>query len=334
MVAPGTQHFTTFTTGKETSAGTSVATTYEWYGDGTGELNVDPMISLHAGNRGTRTSLSHATSKGEAVTISYNSDPDIGVAYDELHKLFGQLDGGNTGAGGAADKTWTIAPSQTGANSQEAYTIEVADDIQAWECTYAQASDFTLSASQDSMTNVNVNWFARSAVKVTQTVVAANQSVRIPGYLWIPRFAASQSALAGTSPSLNVLREWSAKFQTGLVPRFYQDGLTWFGQSVEALDQTVELNFTLESSALAVAEYDKFKAQTPTFIQLTATGPTLGGSAYSCSMQFALLYTDVKPIASEDEGVNLYTFTAQSVIDPTWATNFGATVVNSLATIT
>jgi hypothetical protein len=336
MVAPGTQHFTTFTTGKETTAGTSVATTYEWYGDGTGELNIDPMIALHRGNRGTRTHLAHGTSKGEAVQITYNSDPDIGAAYDELHKIYGQLDGGNAGAGAGTDKTWTIAPSQTGANAQESYTIEVADDIQAWEVAYCQARSFTLGASFDSMTNLSVDWFGRAAVKVTQTAVAANQAVRIPGYLWIPKFAASQAGIAGAGTSLNMLRSWQAEYQTGLMPRFYQDGLTYFGQSVESAEQTVKLSFDLDATATAVAEYDKFKAQTVTFMQLAATGPVISGSAvpYSVTLQFALLYTDVKVLASEEDGVNQYHFEAESVIDPTWATNTSAVIVNSLATIT
>lgn len=330
----GVQLFTSFSTGKESTAGTSVATTYEWYGDGTGELGIDRMLALHGGNRGTRTSVAHVTSKGTAVNITYNSDPELGVAYDELHKVFGQLDGGNSGAGAQADKTWTIAPSQTGANAQESYTIEIGDDVQFWEVAYCQARSFTLSASQDSMTNLSVDWFGRTPVKVTATTLAANESVRIPGYLWIPKFAASQAGIAGASTSLNVLRNWSAKYQTGLIPRFYQDGLAYFGQSVEAAEQTVEVNFTLESGTLAVAEYDKWLADSTTFMQLAATGPALGGSNYSATFQYALKYLNVEVIGSEDEGVNLYNFTARSVLDATWATNTSAVIVNSLATIT
>ena len=271
MVAPGTQHFTSLTIGKEATAGTSVATTREWYGDGTGELNVDPMISDHAGNRGTRTSLSHATSKGEAVEITFNTDADTGWSFDDLIVPFSQLKGGVTGVAGTSDYTWTYAPSQTGANSQEAFTVEVTDDIQCWECTYSQMRSFEIGASMDSMTTGTANFFARSATKVTQTAVAANQSVRIPGYLWIPKFAASQAGIAGASTSTGLLKNWRATYQTGLRPDRTMSGTTFFTQSVEALDQTVHIEFDLESSATAVAEYDKFKAQTVTFMQLAAT---------------------------------------------------------------
>jgi hypothetical protein len=52
------------------------------------------------------------------------------------------------------------------------------------------------------------------------------------------------------------------------------------------------------------------------------------------TLQFCLIYTDCQPIASEDEGVNLYHFEADSALDATWGTNTSAVIVNSLATIT
>lgn len=330
----GGQLFTSFSTGKESTAGTSVATTAEWYGDGTGELNIDRHLALHGGNRGTRTRVAHVTSMGTDVNITFNSDPEVGVAYNELHKLFGQLDGGNSGAGASADKTWTIAPSQTASNSPESYTIEIGDDIQYWEVAYCQVRDFTLSASADSMTNVSVNWFGRTPVKVTNTSLAANEYVRIPGYLWIPRFTTSQAGISGDSDSLGALRNWEATYHTGLVPKHTQSGVAYFYESGENEEQFVDMSFTLESSALAVEEYDKWLADSSTFMQLKATGPSLGDTAYSVTLQFALKYTQVDVIASEDEGVNLYNFTARSVLDSSWGTNMSAVIVNSLATIT
>lgn len=334
MTAPGTQLLTYFQLGKETSAGTTVAATRQWYGQGSGETDVDHMLALHRGNRGTRTQLAYATSKGVAVKIAYKSDSDIGAAYDELPFIFGQLDGGNSAVGAGADKTWTIAPSQTGANAQESYTIEVGDDIQEFEFGYCQASDFTLSAAKDGMTELEINWFGRQPVKSTKTAVAANTAVRIPGYLWIPRWATAQSGLAGASDTLNFLQDWSVTHQTGLVPRFYQDGLAYFGQSVEALPQTATVTLHVESTAQAISQfYDKKAAQTVDFMQLKALGPTLGGSNYSVTLQYALLYTDVKQIASVEEGVNIWEITAETVIDPTWATNMSAVIVCALAAI-
>lgn len=335
MTAPGTQLFTYFQMGKESTAGTSVAATRKWYGQGSGETDMDHMLALHRGNRGTRTQLAYASTKGVAVNIAYSSDPEHGAAYDELPFVFSQLDGGNSPTGAGGDKTWTIAPSQTGANSQESYTIEVGDDIQEFEFAYCQARDFTIGASRDSMTDLSVNWFARQPVKSTKTAVSNNTSVRIPGYLWRPRFATAQSGLSGASDTLDFLVDWSATHQTGLVPRFYQDGLAYFGQSVEAKEQTATVTLHVESTATTISEfYDKKAAQTVDFLQLAATGPTLDGSNYAVTLQYALLWTDVKQIASADDGVNIWEVVGETVYDSSWATNFSATIVCALTSIT
>lgn len=337
MAAPGIQLLTGFQLGKESTAGTTVAATRQWYGQGSGEVDIDDMLAMHRGNRGTRTNLVGASTKGVAVNIGYQSDSEMGCAYDELIYPFGQLDGGNAGVAGTSDYVWTIAPSQTGANSQESYTIEVFDNTQEIEFGYCQAKDFTLSASMDGMTQLGINWFARQPVKSTKTSVAANTAVRIPGYLWAPKFATAQSGLAGASETLNFLRDFSVTYQTGLIPRFYMDGLPYFNQSVEALPMSATITLHVESLALAVSEfYDKKRAQTVSFLQLStgARGPALGSSTYACQLQFAVLYTDVKPIASVDEGVNIYEITAETVYDPTWTQSIGASITSAVATIT
>lgn len=335
MTAPGTQIFTYFQTGKESTAGTTVAATRQWYGQGSGETTIDDMLALHRGNRGTRTQLVSADTKGVAVQIAYQSDADMGCSYDELVFPFSQLKGGVTGSGAQADKTWTFAPSQTGANSQESYTIEVGDDIQEIEFGYAQMSDFTISAAKDGKTQLSCNWFARQPVKSTKTAVSANLGVRIPGYLWIPRWASAQSGLSGASDVLNFLQDFSIRHTTGLTPRFYQDGLAYFGQSVEAVEQTAEITLHVESTSTTISEfYDKKRAQTVDFMQLKCTGPTLGSSNYSVQLQYAVLWTDVKQIASVDNGVNIWEVTGQTVYDTTWATNCNAVIVNSIAALT
>jgi hypothetical protein len=186
------------------------------------------------------------------------------------------------------------------------------------------------------MTTLDVDWFGRQATATTVTAVAANTNVRIPGYLWKVRFATAQSGLSGASDNTNFLLDWNVTHQTGLVPRFYQDGLAYFGQSVEAAEQMATLTFHVESTALAITEFnDKYRAQTVSFIQLKATSPVvLGGSFYSAQLQYAVLYTGVKQIASEEDGVNIYEITAETVYDASWATNFAGSIVCSVATIT
>ncbi len=334
MTAPGVQLFTYLQTGKETTHGTLVAATRQWYGQGSGELNIDDMLSEHRGNRGTREDLASVTSKGIAVDIAYQSNTDIGLAWNELPILYSQLDGTIGFSGGGADKTSTCAPSMTGSNAQKSFTLELGDDVQEFEGGYGQIGDFTISAAKDGMTQCAANWWVYDIAKSTKTAVAANKDVRIPGYLWKPRWASAQSGLSGASDVLNFMTDFSINHQTGQVRRYYQDGLPGFGQTVESKPQSATMTLHVEGTSTAVSEfYDKKRAGTADFMQLHALGPALGGSNYEATLQYAWIYTDVKPIASVDEGVNIWEVTAKTTIDPTWATNFSGVFVTALTAL-
>lgn len=332
---PGSQLFTYLQLGKESTAGTAVAATRMLYPDGTGLWNLDRMRTRHDGaHRGTRTNRTHVTQQGVTLGIPFRTASDVGVSFDELIYPFCQLKGGVTGSGGAADKTWTFTPSQTGSNAQESFTIEFGDDIQEYEAEYCQASDFTLSAGVDDLTQLEMNFFGRQSSKSTKTSVTANNGVKIPGYLWTIKFATTQSGLTGASVQSNFLVGWSLNVQTGLVPRKYQDGNAYFGQTVEAAPITGTLDLVVESTSTAVSQfYDKAAADTIDFVRLKATGPALGGTNYSAQIDLCVSYDDPEVIGAESDGVNLYNVKAHLMYDSTWTNSIVGTIVNSLASI-
>lgn len=332
---PGVQLFSYFQLGKESTAGTAVAATRQLYPDGTGLWGLDRMRTRHdSANRGTRTNVTHATQQGVALRIPFQTAPDVGVSFDELIYPFCQLKGGVTGTGASADKTWTFTPSQTGANSQESFTVEYGDDVQNYEAEYCQVTDWTLSAGVDDLTQLGMNFVGRQSTKSTKTVVAANNSVKIPGYLWTVKFATAQSGLTGASVVNNFLVGWSLNVTTGLVPRKYNDGTAYFGQTVEAAALRGTLTMQVESTSQAVSQfYDKSAADTIDFIRLKATGPSLGSTNYSAQIDMAVSYDDPEVIGAESDGVNLYNITAQLMYDPTWTNSIVGTIVNSLSAI-
>src|SRR4051794_21101088 len=133
MSQPGTQIFTYANFGKETVRGTPVAPTRQLYVEGNGVLDVDAGLNFHEGeNSGVRTRIRRATQMKEDVALKLRTAS--GVGYDDLVIPFSQLKGAQTGAGGAADKTWGFAPSMTALNSPESYSVDVGDDIQNWRC--------------------------------------------------------------------------------------------------------------------------------------------------------------------------------------------------------
>jgi hypothetical protein len=326
--------FTYMQLGKETVAGTAVAATRMLFPDGSGMINVDRMQALTGGNRGTRSNIVRATQMGIAVTLPFKTAADVGIAFDELPIMGSQLKGGVTGSGAGADKAWAFAPSQTGANAQESYTVEVGDPTQEFEVEYCQASGFKLSAARGGLTQGEIDWFGRQPTKSTKTAVAATNSVKIPGYLWKVRFAATQAGITGASDVTNFLRSYALDVQTGLTPQFYLDGNAYFGQSQESQNIGGTIELVIDSNAQAITQfYDKSVADTVDFIQLLATGPTLGSSTYIAKLQMAVLYEEPEIISGDIDGVNTYKVVGHIAYDPTWAQALTMDVTCSLAAL-
>jgi hypothetical protein len=330
MVAPGTQVFTYANFGKETTRGTPVAPTRQFYGEGTGVLGVERGQNFHEGeNTGRRYRTRRVTQTTEDVNLKFRTVS--GVGYDDLVLPGSQLAGGKTGVGGAADKTWTFTPSATALNNPEAYSVDVGDDIQNWRCQYAMMRSFKISAAVGDLTNLEFDMFAQRAVKTAKATPAINAAIKIPGNLWTIKFAASIAGLAGASVQTNFLQDWELEVQTGLVPDHSMDGNMYFGQHVET-DIAWTLNMTVESTALAVSEfYDKSAADTMDFIRLRAQGPVLGGSFYSAQIDTPVLYEEPEIITAQRDGINLYKVVAHGSDDTT--NGIIPVLVNSLAAL-
>lgn len=328
---PGTQIFTYFNLGKETVKGTPVAPTRMMYAEGTGVLDVQVGINFHENeNSGVRTRIRRATQTTEQVALNATIS---GVGYDDLVVPFSQLKGAQTGAGGAADKTWTFAPSMTAANSPEAYSIDVGDDTQNWRCQYSQIKSFKLAAALGDVTSLEMNWFAQRAVKGAKATPALNSATKIPGDLWTLKTATTAAGLTGAAIQANSLIDWQLEVNTGLVWSSYMDGNLYGSQSVET-DIKGNLSMTVESTAYAVTEfYDKWLAQTVDFVRLKATGPVLGGTFYSAQIDLPLIWSKVEPISGEREGVNQYKVSGNLIYDATSALSIAPTIVNSLAAL-
>jgi hypothetical protein len=333
MVAPGTQVFTYVNFGKETTRGTPVAPTRQFYADGTGVLTVDPNLNFHESeNTGSRGRIRRATQ--QSLDVALKIATSTGVSYDDMVLPLTQLLGGMTGAGGAADKTWTCTPLMTAANNPESFSFDVGDDTQNFRVEYGMMKSWKLSAARGDVTAFEAELFGQDVAKVAKAAPAANVGIKIPGDLWTVKFAATKAGLPGASVVSNFLLDWELEVQTGLKWRHYMDGNLFGSQHVET-DIGGTLSMTVESLALAVSEfYDKWMAQTQSFVRLKAQGPVLGGSFYSLQFDLPVIYSNVEVISEEEDGVNMYRIEANLSNDPvsTFA-NIYAILVCSLAAI-
>lgn len=332
---PGVRLLSYMQIGKETTPGTSVAATRRMAPDLTSAFTVDWMKTYHEGrSTGTRNPVTYATQQGTMVTINYRTMDTAGIAYDDLPYFMHFPAGGTAGTGASADKTWTSAWGGAVTGSPVAYTIEFGDDVQEFEAEYCQARHIGISAEPSGLTQLTADFYGRQATKSTKTTLTMPNPVNIPGYLWKVRFATTQAGLTGASDIPNFLVSWDAEWDTGMVPRFYHDGLAYFGQGVEAAPVTGNLHMVVESNSTAITQfYDKGAANTIDFVQLKATGPALGSSFYSSQFQFAVEYTTVTPLSGEADGVNLYDVTARIVYDSTWTKSIEAVTVCSVASL-
>jgi hypothetical protein len=205
----------------------------------------------------------------------------------------------------------------TGNNSQEAFSLDVGDDIQNWRVQYAMMKSWKLSAALGDVTRLEAELFGQRAIKVAKATPAANAAIKIPGDLWTIKFATTFAGLAGASVQTNFLVDWELEVLTGLIWEHYMDGNLYGSQHVET-SIGGSLKMTVESTALAVSElYDKWKAQTADYIRLKATGPVLGGTNYSLQLDLPILWSKVPPISGERDGVNLYKVEANLLDDGT-----------------
>jgi hypothetical protein len=330
---PGVEVFSRINLGKETTKGTAVARTRRFYGTAAGNLGIGDQFNFHeAENRGSRVRVSaHApTLTREVPTLKLQMSD--GVGYDDLVIPFSMgLQGGRTGVGGAADKTWTFTQPSTGSGAYESFTADIGDDIQNWILDYVMPTRWQLSTEFGEKTNFEADCFAQQAVKGSASTPAEINPILIPSDLWTVKFAATFAGLAGASVSTNFLRTWSFEYETGIKPRWYQDGNTFMGQHVET-DIKGTLTLETESTALAVSEFvDKWRAGTLDYVRLKATGPALGGTNYSLQLDMPVYWDEPQPLASVDDGVNIYTTKARQAFDGT--NGLVVTLVGSLAAI-
>lgn len=330
---PGVEVYSRINLGKETVKGTAVARTRRFYGVAAGNFDIGDTWNFHEPeNRGSRVRISaHTpTQTREAPTLKL-ADID-GIGYDDLVLPFSiGLQGGRTGAGAGADKTWTFTQPSTGSGSYESCSADVGDDTQNWILDYLMATRWAITTDFGGKTHFEADCFGQQAVKGAASTPAEINPILIPADLWTVKFAGTFAGLTGASVNMAFLRTWSFEYMTGIKNRFYMDGNLFMGQHVET-DIAGKLSMEVESTALAVSEFvDKYRAGTMDYVRLKATGPVLGASNYSLQLDMPVYWDAPKPLSSVDDGVNLYTVEGRQAFDGT--NGLVVTLVNTLAAI-
>lgn len=259
--------------GTESVAGTAVAASAIWRGEGTIEdtskvvFSVEDVGSLMPPDR------------------SYIPQYDAQLAMKDSEATFEQL-GYILNAGlGAATKTndattvtvynHAYSFATTSAITPVTYTLEAGDDNEEEEAAYCYVKDFSLSGKPGEAVKVSANWHGRQLSSSTFTnslsLVTVEEILFGNGKLYLDAIGGT----IGSTLKSNTLIGFTLKVTTGLTPVYTADGGLYFA-FVKQVRPEVVCEVTFEHNGTATAEKAFFRSQTSRQMRLRFIGSLTG----------------------------------------------------------
>lgn len=243
--------------------------------------------------------------------------------------LSGGLQGNITAAEqnvGESDYLWTFAPSMTATNAPDSITLEVGDNVDAYEVEYVMFEKLKIGGvvaqgTESSPVSIEADYFGRQVTKTAFTGAITAPTVE-PMNAKLSRVSIDAAwADRGSSEVTALLRAWDLEIIGGIHPTFHGSALRTFDVFGEGFIDFM-LTLTFEGSSDADAERDKWLARTAQAIQIKVEGSQIGaGDNFSFVANMWGAYENVIPLAEEDRGNNLHTAVFHGLYGITGATN-------------
>lgn len=330
----GNRLFSKVQYGKESSRGTAVAATKILLSQ-VPAVNSDRQPVYPVENVGIRTDSVRAVVHQYLYTNTLSTEHGY---FQELPVLFGcGLKGSVTASeqtSGQTDYMWTFTPSLTAANSPDALTIELGDDIQAFEAEYCQFERIRFSGQvaqgmDASPVSVEADFYGRQLTPTTFTN-SLSYATAEPINAKLARFYLDTAwSGVGVTEKTNILRGFDVEILTGVHPVFTGSGAKYFNTHAEGLI-AVTANFTFEGNSDADTIFDAHQAQTFQVVRLKISGSQIGsGQTHSLTIDVGGTWETVSPLGSEDRTDNLHSATLRGYYDSTGAKLMQAIVVTN-----
>lgn len=329
----GSQLLSYLQLGKETTPGTRVAATRRLAPSLESNWTPDFMQNYHENRSvGRRNPISYASTMGTGLGLNFQTGSE-GACWDELQWAF-QFPSGATATGSSAPYTWAHGWGGTAAGNYVTFTAEYGDEVQEYEAGYVFATNLGLSAEVGGMTQLSATLVAQGPVKSTKTgSLNVADAPRIPTYLWKMKYASAQSGLSGASYQTGMLKSFNGQWTTGLVAGKYLDGSANFTTAIETAAVAGTFDLLVSHSSAAVTEfYDNAASQTPIFVELTATGPTLGTANYYVDLQLCAIPGNPVPMDSFVDGQSMMRVPLTLAYDDTWGYSMVSAILNNRGT--
>lgn len=240
------------------------------------------------------------------------------------------------------DYLWDHTPSFTApeGNAQQSITLEVGDDVQAFEMEYGMAERIRIRGqipqdAGDAPVSIETELFARQLTATTFTGSLAIPAME-PMNAKLARFYLDTAwAGVGGTEKTNILRSFDIDILTGVHPKFTGSGSKFF--NVAGYGPMLAMaSFTFEGNSDADAIWDAFHADPQTFqvARLKIVGSQIGtGATHSLTVDIGGYWEEVIPLGGEDRGNNLHTAVLRSTWNATGSKVFQVAVSTNVAAI-
>ncbi len=224
-------------------------------------------------------------------------------------------------SGGTGFFDWDHTPALTSAsNAQDSFTVEMGDNVQAYEANYLLGKKLTISGAMGNNEPVkaSVETFGQKLVPSTFTSAIAIPSIETMIANLTKLYINSSWATKGTTQVTGLLIDYSLEILTGLVPRHHGNGLSFDSHKEGPIDAMLKL--TLEGDAAVDAYYDGCYPTPGTPKTKYAIELDIPGSGHNV-LKVALWgeFEEIIPLGSEKDGNNLYSALFHGLYDPTGA---------------
>ena len=239
--------------------------------------------------------------------------------------LVGGVTATTVATGTGANKTygWHFPVAMTAVNAPDSFTLEKADDVVNYECSYGMFERINIKGTinqggEVSAVTVTGDFFAREWTTAAPTAVLPIEVFELNAKLATLDIDTLWDDLGDTAME-NTLRGFDIDILTGLHPKLLGSALKTFDIHAEGIVHVTSA-FTFEGNAAASTEYTNFLNQADRAYRLTLTNPATFTSHGANSLLMVDVFgrwKEVIPFADEDRGNNLFTLVHESMLDPT-----------------
>jgi hypothetical protein len=319
--------------GREATAGTPVAATTPWRGNGTAEDMKDPQfveedVGILPGT--DRTYIPKFLTKLELEPIE--------ATFEQIAHLFeaGIKTISPVQDGAGSDYIYAYALPTTAQPTLKSYTIESGDDQQAEEFDYCLLESIKIAGKGGEALMMSGTWFGRESSTASYTGAISLPTVEEILFSKGSFYVDPIGGTIGSTQKSNTLIEMELEYKTGITPVWTATGSLDFSL-IKTVRPELIVKMTYEHDANAVALKADWRAETARLVRLSFPGSTVAtpGTTYSTKMlilDMAGKFKKFEPMGEVDgNDVLKAEFHARyNVSDATYAT---FTVVNELSSL-